>query len=171
MRFCLLFAWSILTVVSPPPISVACLLFRWSLCCLRCFRSIWIVFLISFFMESLSRHIDASTLSSMLARPLSSSFLDTYSLSMSSLGYKVLRIVICFSCPLVHLSEFSPHHFNNDSVHLTRGTAHVLFLLWDSWCRIRLRAASLFVWGTLLLFFSFFAIYLMVSASNIHKYS
>ena len=46
------------------------------------------------FMYSLCRHIDESTLLSMLACPLSSSFPDSYSLSMSSLRCKALCIVI-----------------------------------------------------------------------------
>ena len=57
--------------------------------------------------------MDASTMSSMLASPLPPSFLDTYSLSTSSLGCNDLCIVIsflvlwsiCLSSSLVHLRE------------------------------------------------------------------
>ena len=49
-----------------------------------------------FFMLSLSPCIDASMLLSLLATPLPPSFLDTYSLFMSSLGCKASYIVISF---------------------------------------------------------------------------
>ena len=58
------------------------------------------------FMQSSSRYIVASTLSSMLVSPRPSSFLDTYSLSMSSLGCKALCIVMSF---LVPWFKFFPH--------------------------------------------------------------
>ena len=48
------------------------------------------------FMKSSSRCIDSSTQSSMLTRPLPHSFLDTCSLSTSSLGCKALCIVMSF---------------------------------------------------------------------------
>ena len=72
-----------------------------------------------------SRCIDASTLSSMLASPLPPSFLETYSLSTSSLRCKALCIVIsflvlwsiCLSSSLVHLRK-GPEY-------LTSGTAQV----------------------------------------------
>ena len=47
--------------------------------------------------------MDASTVSLMLASPLPPSFLDTYSLSTSSLGCNALCMVISF---LVHLFKF-----------------------------------------------------------------
>ena len=64
-----------------------------------------------FLMLSLSPCIDASMLSSMLASPLSPSFLDIYCLSMSFPTFKALCIVINFFCPLIHLFEFFPCPF------------------------------------------------------------
>ena len=73
--------------------------------------------------------MDASTVSSMLASPLPLSFLDTYSLSTSSLGCNTLCMVIsffvlwsiCLSSSLVHLRK-GPEY-------LTRGTAQVFIPL------------------------------------------
>ena len=58
-----------------------------------------------FFVYFSRQWITASMQSSMQAWPLSSSFLDIYSLSMSSLGCKVLCM---FICSFIHLSEFFP---------------------------------------------------------------
>ena len=58
---------------------------------------------LSFSIKSLSRCIDASTLSSMLANPLSPSFLGIYSLPASSLGCITFYMVIS---SLVHLFKF-----------------------------------------------------------------
>ena len=49
-----------------------------------------------FSMKSLSRCIDASMLSSMLASPLSTSFLDNNSQSTSSLGCNALCMLVSF---------------------------------------------------------------------------
>ena len=76
-----------------------------------------------FLMYSLSLH--ATTLYSMLVNPLSP-FLDTYSLSTPSLGYKAnasspIFLPICLS--------FSFVRFKNGPVYLTRRTAHVFIPL------------------------------------------
>ena len=60
-----------------------------------------------FFMSSSSRRVEALTLSSILAAPLPPSFLDSYSLSMSSLGCQAL---FKFSNYLAHLLKFFTHH-------------------------------------------------------------
>ena len=73
------------------------LLLCWSISYLRCFWSPYLVFNC---MKSSSPHVDASTLSSMLASPLPPSFLDIYSLSMSSHGYKAFRIMSFLSFDL-----------------------------------------------------------------------
>ena len=69
--------------------------------------------------------MDASMQSSMLVSSLSPYFLDTYSLSMSSLGRKDLCIVISF--PVVFSICWNSFlvHFKNGSEYLTRETAMV----------------------------------------------
>ena len=58
----------------------------------------------------------------MLVSPLHPSFLDTYSLSTSSLGYKALCVVIRFLSLLsIYLSYFLVH-FKNGPEYLTRDT-------------------------------------------------
>ena len=57
-------------------------------------------------MQSSSCCIDASTLSLMLAIPFLPSFLDTYSLSTSSLGSNALCMVISFLVFFIHLFKF-----------------------------------------------------------------
>ena len=73
-----------------------------------------------FCMSFSGRCIDASTLSSMLVSPLLASFLDTYSLSTSSLGCNALCMVISF-LPLwsICLSS-SLVHFRNGPEYLTK---------------------------------------------------
>ena len=76
-------------------------------------------------MAVMSRCIDASTLSSMLASPLPLSYIETYSMSTSSLGCNALRIdisflilwSICLSSSLVYLRK-GPEY-------LTSGTAQI----------------------------------------------
>ena len=110
--------------------------------------------------------MDASTLSSMLASPL-----ETYSLSMSSLGCNALYMVIsflvlwsiCLSSSLVHLRK-GPEY-------LTRDTAQVFITL------IRFLLLSFVSSSFLVLLrysfriFSSISICLMVSASKMPKYS
>ena len=59
-----------------------------------------------FFMLSFGGHIDVLMLSSMLVSPLPPSFFDTYSLSMSSLGCKVLCIIIIIIIIILFLASF-----------------------------------------------------------------
>ena len=70
-------------------------------------------------MYSSSLFIDASKQSSMLASPLPPSVLDTYSLSLSSLGCNALCTVINF--PLLwSICPSSSYHFKNGPEYLTR---------------------------------------------------
>ena len=75
--------------------------------------------------------IDASTLSLILASPLPSSFLDTYSLSMLSLGCKAFYMVISFLVPFVLSSSLV--YLRKGLEYLTRGTAQVFIPL--NWFR------------------------------------
>ena len=75
-----------------------------------------------FCMQSLSDCIDVSTLSSMLASPLSPSLLDTYSLSMSSFGWNALCMVISFLVLWSFSWSSSLVHFKNGPEYLMRGT-------------------------------------------------
>ena len=59
----------------------------------------------AFFMLSSCRCYDSSMLSTMLTSYHPLSFLGTYSLSMSFLGFKTICIIMCFCC-LGHLLEF-----------------------------------------------------------------
>ena len=82
-----------------------------------------------FSMLSLSRCIDASTLFSMLVSPLPLSFLDTYSLSTSSLGCNALYMVISFLVTWSICLSSSLVHFKNGPEYLTRGTVQVFIPL------------------------------------------
>ena len=73
---------------------------------------------------SLNRSVDVSTLSWMLVSPLSLYFLDTYSLSKLSLGYKALCMIIRFLVPRSICLRSSLVNFNGPE-HLTRRTAQV----------------------------------------------
>ena len=68
-------------------------------------------------------------LSSMLASPLPPSFLDTYSLSMSSLGCNVLCMVISFLVPWSIYLSSSHVHFKKGPEYLARETAQVFIPL------------------------------------------
>ena len=78
---------------------------------------------------SLSRRIYASTLSSMLPNPFPPSFLDTYSLSTSSLACNALIIVISFLVLWSICLSSSLVHFRKGLEYLTKGTAKVFILL------------------------------------------
>ena len=82
-----------------------------------------------FSMLSSSHCIDASTLSSMLVSPLPPHFLDTYSLSTSSMGCKALGIVIIFLVLWFISLSSSLVHFKNGPEYLKRRIAQVLLLL------------------------------------------
>ena len=110
--------------------------------------------------------MDISTLSSMLVSPLPPSFLDTYSLSRSSLRCNALCMVISFlvlwSIYLVHLRK-GPEY-------LTKGTAQV-FIPLIRFLLLSFVSSSFLV----LLKYSFWILFfistcLIVSASKIPKY-
>ena len=82
-----------------------------------------------FFRQSSCHCIDASTLFSMLVSPLPPSFLETYSLSTSSLVSKVLCIVMsCLDLWSICWSSFLVR-FKNGPEYLTRGKTHVFIPL------------------------------------------
>ena len=72
----------------------------------------------------LNHYIDASTLSWMLKRLRSPSFLDTYNLSVSFLRCKTISIIMTFFCSLVYLFMFSVH-FKCVPEYFTTGIAQV----------------------------------------------
>ena len=82
-----------------------------------------------FFMQSSSRCMDASTLSSMLASPLPPSFRDTYSPSTSSLGCNALCMVISFLVLWSICLSSSLFHLRNCPEYLMRSTAQVFIPL------------------------------------------
>ena len=73
--------------------------------------------------------MDASTVSSMLASPLPPSFLDTYSLSTSSLGCNALCMVISFLVLWSICLSSSRVHLRKGPEYLTSGTAQVFIPL------------------------------------------
>ena len=100
MRFRRFVVWNIHTIIFPP-ISISLLL---SVPC-RCNLSLL------FFMKSLSRRIDASILSSMLASPLPPSFLDTCNLChLSDVGAYASSLVFLFICSSSFLVHFKNGH-------------------------------------------------------------
>ena len=128
-----------------------------------------------FFMYSLSPCIDVSTLFSMLVSPLPPFFLDTYSLSMSSLRCKVLCIVISslilwFICwmffprPFQEWSQVSykgdsPGVYSFDEISAIVFGFKIFFLIWR---KKFLKPNSFLIF--------FISTSLMVSASNISQY-
>ena len=116
--------------------------------------------------QSLSRCIDALTLSSMLARPPLPPFLNTYCLSAGSLECKAIWMIIIF---LAHWSiclSSSRVHFKNGAEYITRRTAQVFI----SFIRFLLYSLLFRSLEILLLVFSLISACFMVSASNISKY-
>ena len=81
---------------------------------------------------SSSRYIDASTLSSVLANALPPSFLDTYSLSTSSLGCKALCMVISFLVLCSICLSSSLVHFKNGPEYLMMRTEPLIRFLLES---------------------------------------
>ena len=114
---------------------------RWSVCILKSHRSLCESFsrtgaglciyhlLVWSNLNFLFRCMDVSTLSSMLASPLPPSFLDTYSLSASSLGCNALCIVISFLFLWSICLSSSRVHLRKGPEYLTRGTAQVFIPL------------------------------------------
>ena len=72
---------------------------------------------------------ESSMLSSMLASPLPTSFLETYSLSMSSLGCSALCIIISFLVFLSICLSSSVVHFRKGPRYLTSGAGQVFIPL------------------------------------------
>ena len=87
--------------------------------------------------------MDVSMLSSRLASPLPPSFLGTYSLSTSSLGYNALCMVISFLVLWSICLNSSLVHLRKGPEYLMRGTAQVFIPL------IRFLLES-FVWSSFL---------------------
>ena len=102
-----------------------------------------------FSMESSSRCIDVTTLSSMLASPLPPSFLGTYYLSTSSLGCNALCMVISFLVLWFICLSSSLIHMRKGPEYLTRGKAQVFIHL------IRFRLESFILSSFLVLRYSF----------------
>ena len=82
-----------------------------------------------FSMLSSSRCMDVSTLFSVLANPLSPSFLGTYSLSTSSLGCNALCMFVSFLVLWSIYLSSSLVHLRKGPEYLTRGTAQVFIPL------------------------------------------
>ena len=82
-----------------------------------------------------------------------------------------MRIVISFIVLLCICQSFSLVHFKNGPVYLIRGTTKVFIDLMIFLLLNLISKTFSFVWDSLLLFFSFFADCLMLSSSNIPKYS
>ena len=126
------------------------------------FLSLVVVISLSLFylIQSSSSHIDASTQSSMLVSLLPPSFLNTYSLSMSSRGFKALCFVFSFLSfgPFV---EVLPS-ISNGPEYLTRGTAQMFISLMRSLLQSLVSRSFLVrLRYSLLVVFSFIATYLM----------
>ena len=107
---------------------------------------------------------------SMLVSPLLSSFLDTFNLSKSSLGYNALCTIISFLILWSICLSSSLVHFKKGPEYLTRDTAQVFIPL------IRFRLDSFVSSSVLVLLrylfwiFPFISTCLMVSASKMPKY-
>ena len=100
----------------------------------------------------------------------SPSFLDTYSLSMSSLGCNALCAVISFLALLSICLSSSLLHFKNVPEYLTRRTAQVLIPLIRFLLYSFISSSFLVLQRYSFLIFSFISICLMVSVSYIPKY-
>ena len=114
--------------------------------------------------------MDASTVSSMLASPLPPSFLDTYSLSTSSLGCNALCMVISFLVLWSICLSSSLAHLRKGPEYLTSGIAQVFIPL----MRFQLESFVSSSFRVLLRYsfriISFIFTCLMVSASKMPKY-
>ena len=117
-----------------------------------------------------SRFIDASTLFSILVSHLPPSFLDTYSLSTSSLGCNALWIVISFLVLWTIYLSSSQVHFKNSPEYLTRSTAYVFIPLIRFPRHSFVSSSFLVLQRYSFLIFFFISTCLIVSASKIPKY-
>ena len=114
--------------------------------------------------------MDVSTLSSMLASPLPPSFLDTYSLSTSSLGCNALCIVISFLVLWSICLSSSRVHLKKGPEYLTRGTAQIFIPLMRFLLLSFVSSSFLVLLSYSFWIFSFISACLMVSASKMPKY-
>ena len=101
----------------------------------------------------------------MPACPLPPSFLDTYSPSMSSHGCKASCMIICFLVLGCICWSSSIVYFKNGPEYLKRGQPRCLFQVYSF-----LLSSFLIPLRYSFLIFSFIAIFLMESASNIPMY-
>ena len=135
-----------------------------------CYGLLQLVFFLLSFVGSLSSQIVAFMQLSVLESPLSSSFLDIYSLFISSLSCKALCIIINFlvlwSIPLI----FSLDHFMNGQNYLTRRTAQVFTPFSRFLPQSLVLRSFLVLLKYTFLTFSFIYVCLMIYASNIPKY-
>ena len=107
-----------------------------------------------------SRCIDATTLSSILVRPLPFSFLDIYRLSMSSLGCNALCMVISFLVLWSICLSSSLVHLKNGPGHLTRKTALLFIPLIRFWLYSFVSSSFLvFLRYSFLIFFFYFHLF------------
>ena len=136
-----------------------CFLLIFSSCCCSVYHCVFALVLVAvvnlslfFFMKSSSHLIDVSTLASIVVSPLSLSFLDSYSLSVSFLGCKALCImsflVLWAICWISYLVRFR----TAPSI-LRRGQPRCLYLWWDSCYTVSVRVVSSFSWRILFNFF------------------
>ena len=107
---------------------------------------------------------------SMLASPLPPYFLDTYSLSTSSLGCNALCRVISFLVLWSIWFSYSLVHFKKGLEYLTRGTARVFNPLISFLLLSFVSNSSLVILRYSFLVYSFFSTCLPVSASMMLKY-
>ena len=87
----------------------------------------------------------------MQVSPLSSSFIETYTLSISSLGCKALGILINFHVLLsICLSSYLILRIFSSNLQWVK--PRCLSLCWDSCCEALFREVSSFVWDTLFVY-------------------
>ena len=160
-------AWNISTVVFLPISSSVDFLslFMFLLPQLDAVISLSLLFLIS----SSRIYIDVSTQSPMLSSLLPPFFLDTYTLSMSSLGCKAFLIVINFLVLWSICPRLCFVHPKNGLEDLTRRTAQVFITLMRFLLQILVSRNPFVLRFSFLISFSFISACLMVSISNIPK--
>ena len=132
VRFHLFVAWNIHAVVS----SNICFLLIIVLL-IHLFGFFFLVAVISiyllFFMESSSRRCNVSTLSPMLAIPLPPSFLDTYSLSLSSLIYNALwNLIRSITSTVTNKLKLLKISYSSIEMHLANSLALNDLLIFNS---------------------------------------
>ena len=106
----------------------------------------------------------------MLAGPLPPSFLETYSLSTSSLGYNALCIVISFLVLWSICLSSSMVHLRKGPEYLTRGTAQVFIPLISVLLLSFVSSSFLVLLRYSFWIFSFISACLMVLASKMPNY-